>query len=193
MKITSIGDGLTILISCDYFTHHSWMSYLCWYSLNKNLPDAKVIIGCNRTDCKYDLFRWTYKCKVPFILHKTTDFDGQIDAIKPNKPCLVIPPEVMCVRDFDEANFSPNVFFDEEKIYKLDDDLVCNCREDKSFVFASYNEGWGNFVTKTWIHNEGNPFLFGDRFNKGSLTPNEARIGKLWIASIPLFQIVSGG
>ena len=192
MKITSVGGGLNILISCDYITHHNWMSYLCWYSLIKNLPDAKVIIGCNRSDCEYDLFRWTYKCKVPFILHKTTDFQGEIDILNVNNPLLVIPPTVICIRDFDEAGFSPDAL-SEEKVYKLDDNLSCDCREDKSNVFASYNDGWGKFVTATWIHKSGNPFLFGNKFNQGSLTPNEARIGKLWGAAIPLFQIVSGG
>lgn len=192
MKITSIGDGLTILISCNYSTHHDWMSYLCWYSLSKNLPDAKVIIGCNRTLCDFSLFRWTYKCKIPFFLHKATDFQGQIDIINAKNPLLVVPPHVICVRDFDEAEFSPNAL-SEEKVYKLDESLSCDCREDKSNVFASYEDGWGKFVTATWIDKSGNPFLFGDKFSKGDLTPNEVRIGRLWEAAIPLFQIVSGG
>lgn len=192
MEISSTGDGLNIVIGCNYQLSHNWMSYICWYSLTKNLPDAKVTIACNRNPMKNSLFVWTGKCKVPFILHKTTDQIGQIQASGASQPLLYLPPEAICVRDFDEAGFSPKAL-SEKKTYFLDDQLVCDCKEHKSCVFATYLNGWGRFVTPEWINKASSPFVQGVKFNQGQMTANEIRIGRLWNAATLLFQTVSRG
>lgn len=192
MKISSTGHGLNIVIGCNYQLSHNWMSYICWYSLIKNLPDAKVMIACNRKLMKNSLFVWTRKCKVPFVLHKETDEFGQIEAAGVSKPLLFIPPEAICIRDFDEAGFSPNVW-SEEKSYFLNDELICDCKEDKSCVFATYLNGWGRFVTPEWINRSTSPFIQGVRYDQGQMTANEIRIGRLWNAATLLFQTVSRG
>ena len=193
MTISSTGDGLNILIACDYLPHHNWMSFLCWYSLTKNLPDAKVFVAAHRRLMKHDFFGWTRKCKVPFILHKETDPEGQIQAALEHdvtKPLLVVPPDSICVRDFDEAGFSPDTL---SEVRQLDTELCCDCKEDRACVFATYPNGWGKFVMATWINRISCPFLFGVKYGQGNLTANEARIGRLWSAATPLFQTVSRG
>ena len=190
--ISPTGEGLNILIACDYISHHNWMAFLCWYSLSKNLPDAKITVAAHRRLMKYDYFNWTRKCGVPFVLHKATDEEGQIDAAECGRPLLVVAPEAVCVRDFDEAGFSPDTL-SEEKVHRLDASLCCDCKEDKPSVFVTYPNGWGKFVTATWIHRMSCPFIFGVKFAQGEMTANEVRIGRLWSAATPLFQTVSRG
>lgn len=193
MKISSTGDGLNILIACDYLPHHDWMSFFCWYSLTKNLPDAKVTVASHRRLMEFEIYSWTRRCKVPFILHKETDEAGQIEVAllqNTHKPLLVIPPEVVCVRDFDEAGFSPESL---SEVRLLDYELSCDCKEDRSCAFATYQNGWGKFVTPSWINKTSCPFLSGVKYNQGMLSANEVRIGRLWSMATPLFQTVSRG
>jgi hypothetical protein len=192
MAISSTGDGLNILIACDYLPHHGWMSYFCWYSLSKNLPDAFVTVASHRRLMTHNFFGWTRLCKIPFVLHKATDEKGQIElAIAKNqieKPLLVIPPEVVCIRDFEEADYFPEKITD---IKKIDDELCCDCKDDKPTVFATYLNGWGKFNTPSWIHKMSGPFISNAKFGQGAMTANEVRIERLWSDATPLYQIVA--
>lgn len=192
MEISDSGNGLKIVIGCDYSNAHNWMSFISWYSLSKNLPDAEVFVSCNRTLMKNSLFGWTKKCKVPFFIHKTVDKFGQIAACNVKNPVLYIPVETICVRDFSEANFSPNDL-SEEQIYFLNEDLSCDCKQDKPCVFATYLNGWGRFVTSEWINRMNSPFIPNVKFDSGDMTTNEIRISKLWKSATTLFQTVSRG
>lgn len=192
MKISDTGSGLTIVIGCDYNVLHNWMSFICWYSLTKNLPDANIVISCNRTPMNATLFRWTQRCSVPFFLHKPTDKQGQILITQAFKPILYIPAEAICIRDFGEAGFSPNEL-GEEKEYFLDEKLVCDCKDDKACVFATYLNGWGRFVMSDWINRMSSPFIATVKFDGGNMTANELRISKLWRSATTLFQTVSRG
>lgn len=193
--MTFTGDGLNIVIACDYVPHHNWMAFICWYSISKNLPDAKVSIFCHRRIMKFDLFDWSRKCKIPFVLHSPSDTQGQLEIIKQsaNKPVLVVYPESVCIRDFDEAQFDFDIFLQKE-IYISDNNLCCDCKEENnSSVFVTYNHGWGKFVTSNWINKMTSPFIFGVKYNKGEVTSSEVRIGKLWNSATTLFQTISRG
>ncbi len=71
MNITSNGDRLNILITCDYSIHDDWMSFASWYSVYKNLPDAKSALLCAR-DLKdgYASYNWPYRCDISFFQHE---------------------------------------------------------------------------------------------------------------------------
>ena len=208
--ISSIGDNLNILISCNYTIHDNWMSFLCWYSLTKNLPQAKVVIACNRTmnSGNSELFGWTRKCNIPFELHKSTDREGQINLVLQKgivvAPLLVLRPDTVAIRDFEESGFDTNIL--EGKVLKASDlpEICCEAmvpnsdrsstkHYEKPCVFVTYSNGWGKFVTSSWIHKGGCPFTSENRYGHGNMTTNETRIGKLWSAVSPLFQTVSRG
>lgn len=197
--ISSIGDNLNILISCNYTVHDNWMSFLCWYSLTKNLPQAKVMIACNRTmnNSNSELFGWTRKCNVRFELHKSTDQESQIALVLQKKiviaPLLVLRPDVVAIRDFEEIGFDTTVL--DGKVLKVIDlpEIYCEAMNEKPCVFVTYSNGWGNFATSSWIHKGGCPFTSENRYEHGNMTTNETRIGRLWNAVSPLFQTVSRG
>lgn len=191
MTISSTGDGLNILISCDYLLHHNWMSFLAWYSISKNLPDAKVYVATPRKIMNSDLFSWTYRCKIPLIFHREATQEEQVQIILNHgiqKPLLIVPPDCMCIRDFKEADFDPESI----DIMQFNEIINCDCKEDKICVFATYSKGWGNFVTSSWINKATNPFIYS-KYNQCNLTVNEARLGRLWESAVPLFKAISRG
>jgi len=194
--ITSIGDNFSVLISCNHTVCDNWMAFLAWYSISKNLPDAKVLVACNRTKMQSPLFGWTKKCKVPFELHKCMTQYEQMDFVL-NKnllttPVLQIQPFTVAVRDFEESGFDTKLL--KEKMYSTESpELCCDAKEDKSCVFVTYSHGWGKFVLSSWIHNLNCPFTSENRFSNGIMNANEVRIGRLWSAVTPLFHTVSRG
>lgn len=71
MKVTSSGDRLNILLSCEYTFHHNWMSFASWYSAYKMLPDAKVALLCARNlQGGYAAYDWPYRCDIRFFQHE---------------------------------------------------------------------------------------------------------------------------
>ena len=64
--IGEYGKGLTVVISAKNIPEHDWMSFASWYSINRNLPDARVILICERGDI---VFRWPYKCGLKTIYY----------------------------------------------------------------------------------------------------------------------------
>lgn len=178
--ISPIGQGLNILISCNYSLEHNWMSYLCWYSIKKTLSDAKVYIYSKRENITGCLFLWTKKVNVPF---KTYSGDLKKESF------LIVPPHVMAIRDFEEANIDPNF----TQGYLEDTNFLKDAKSNDFCVFSSYLNGWGNFVTSEWINNTTCPLLVFRKFPTKNMSMNEKRIEKLWDNSIPLFRNISGG
>lgn len=191
MNISSTGDNLSILISCNHTNCDNWMAFLAWYSISKNLPDAKVLVACNRTTMRSPIFGWTKKCKVPFELHKCMSQDEQVEFVLEKglltTPVVLISPATVALRDFEESGFDTNLLQGKLKTDSLPN-LCCEAKEDKPCVFVTYFEGWGKFVTSTWIHKLNCPFTSENRFTNGSMTANEVRLGRLWSAVTPLFH-----
>lgn len=173
------------------------MSFLCWYSISKNLPNVNVLVACNRTPMKNNLFGWARRCNVPFVLHKPMPSDIQIKYLQQEKliqdTALFLHPATVAIRDFEDGDYDPKAL--DGQIVHLDalSDLGCDAKEDKPFVFATYLSGWGKFVTSEWINRLSCPFTPDNRYLQGSMTVNEVKIGQLWKSVIPLFQTVSRG
>ena len=77
MAITYTGDGLTVLIQCDYLLHHDWMGFLSRYSLMKYLPDAKVIVGVNRKEMLGPIMYWPRRSSATLFMHKVMGRDEE--------------------------------------------------------------------------------------------------------------------
>lgn len=71
-KVEESGKGLSILISSSYNHHSNWMAYSCWYSIYKNLPEAKVAITVGRPSNNENYYyHWVYKHNdLRYSLHK---------------------------------------------------------------------------------------------------------------------------
>lgn len=205
-KITSTGDGMSVLIVCDYSPHHDWMAFASWYSFSKMLPDAQVGILCNRKPFDWQMFSWARKCRVKMRIHAPMTKDEQVRFSIDNKfldtPLIVVEPEVVMLRGFTDEDvefFQKNPLIKSNKVWvvsdpsaeSVDSDLCCNVKEDKISTFASYPDGWGKFVTSSWINKASSPFQHS--FGRGGMTSNEVKVDKLWKQLSLLFQTVSRG
>ena len=55
--INKTGENLDVVILTK--TAEDWRTFACWYSVSKNLPDARVFILCNRTTrVEFQYFQW---------------------------------------------------------------------------------------------------------------------------------------
>jgi hypothetical protein len=189
--VSYLGKNLNIIISCDHIPGHNWMSYICWYSIRKNLPDANVSLVCKRHNVSGYLFLWTKKVGVPFKMYSSSE--DIISTYK--KPNLVVPPFCLAVRDFDEAGIDPSFIKDNDSILLEDTNLVCDAKEDKFSVFCSYEDGWGRFITKEWINKTDCPLSFFSlkKFSSSNMSLNEKLVKNMWDSSLRLFQAISGG
>jgi hypothetical protein len=198
MEVSDTGYGLTILIETQQVPHHDWMSYVCWYSLTKNLPDAKVVVTCARANNSFNLMRWTYSCRVPLLFHKNLPWLEQQSLVESRKKhnfypnFLSIIPEMVCVRDFQEGEFKYNIL-QKNNYYKNLDSLFCDCRSENPTVFVTYDEGWGKFVTSSWIHKLSCPISVNVSYVQPNMTVNETKLGRIWDSASRTYQSVSRG
>ena len=147
MTISNLGDGLTVHISCQQVPHHDWMSFLCWYSISRNLPEAKVVVTLTRSISDIYIGNWTRVCRVPFLMHREMSpieeqnfVCSHPKSFATNK-ILTVSPEYVCIRDLDESGVSPCVF--EQKNFQFlteIQDLSASCKDQNPSVFVHYKE-----------------------------------------------------
>lgn len=111
-ELDTSGRGLSILITSDYKHMYNWMAFASWYSIYKNLPEAKITIVSGRAS-KIDhyLYHWVYKCAdLRYHLHKNISekfpylnkIYGTYMALKKGlikEPFIVIDADTMAVSD----------------------------------------------------------------------------------------------
>lgn len=194
-----MGDNLAILIKCDHYPHHDWMSFLCWYSISKNLPEAKVVVACSRGGgMNFDIFNWPRRCGVHFAYHNpnldTVKFALENEKFEIDTPLLALEPPTVCLRDFEEAQFDSSVLVQNEVFQAKDvSGLVSETKAENPSVFTDYSDGWGKFVTSSWINKASTPLVTGLSFVKAPMSVNESRLGKLWDRASLMYQGVSRG
>lgn len=155
MEISPTGDGLRIALICDFIFAHDWMSYLSYYSITKNLPDASFRIICSRGgDIKRPLFRWAKMFKLNFIIT-----DAKMDL----SDYFIITPTIVALEAYNGKNLGPNT-----------------SKSDETSVFIDYSKGWAKFNTSEWINRGINPLSNTDSFYVEDMNVNEHRIGKMW-------------
>jgi len=195
--ISSLGNGLTIAINCDYLPHHDWMSFLTYWSIAKTLPDCKVLATCVRQKMNMDIFNWPRKCNVQFAYHKPMvdeelyNFIMTSPKFEKTKSLLFVKPEIIFVRDFEEANFPVEKIHDFKGISEIDG-LVSDSKSENSTVCCDYSNGWGKFVTSKWINKTSIPFSRID-FSCMGMTVNENRIAGIWKSASKIYPSLSRG
>jgi hypothetical protein len=114
--INSKGKSLSVVISCNYGFVSNWMAFSAWYSISKNLPDAKVSILCARDTINMQLFDWVNKTDANFFVH--ANYGKKLNNPKLNKiyatyvalknglvetPCLVMDADTVATRELTGA------------------------------------------------------------------------------------------
>ncbi len=151
------GDGLSVIIRCEYVKHHDWLSFASWYSISKCLPDAEVAIYCKMTDAKNDIFAWPKKFKILFNLSEN------YKKLVSNSNTLIIDPWVIAVREYSDQLLGP-----------------VDVKSKEAATFVDYKDGCGNFVIEEWIHNIETPFRRTYELYADDMSVNEWKVLKMW-------------
>lgn len=191
--ITPTGENLKIVISCQNKPEHNWMSYVSWYSILKNLPDATVMVAIDSGDPRL-YFKWIKKTNTGFFRFKK-NLDNLIEL-----PYLVISPNVMCIRTLDEnilkiLNKNHRLAIGDKIKYiteskneeYLNSEIYCadvRSSEPSSFVFYT---DFTDFVLNDWIEKNACPLTYAKSFR--AMTVNADKLLKLWINSSKTFSI----
>lgn len=197
-----LGEGLTVLLMCSHRLHHDWMSFLCWYSFQQNLPECSFSVVASRQDMKYSLFSWTKRAGVRLVTTRSNHPEEMMSAATAacrRNPLLVVTPDIVCVRDFCGGIFSltrnarkggVSYTCDESLEHEEDDGLWQPAESQTLCNFVSYENGWGNFKMQSWIDRTGSPLS-----NHRKVTPgggaNEARLAEVWRGASGVFHALT--
>lgn len=163
------GAGLKFVTQVDYSYSHDWMSFALWYSLQKFLPDASLVICCNGFHRgSMQLFTWPRRCRVSF---------GYIP-----EQGMLLAPGVVAVRELQEDGYESLLRG------KLP---ICPCQDYQFLPFVSYENNCAGFVMSEWIHRVECPFSIADRFMTLSANGNEIQVLRLWKQMSSVYASVS--
>jgi hypothetical protein len=185
-EINQYGDGLTVLITSSNKPGCDWMCFTSWYSVRQSLPDARVVVACERGN--YEMLKWCPRQKVPYFFHSTSQ-DPRLIALERSlarEPILIMSPETTVHEPLSEDLMS---HVKEHGTVWID----AWCLDAKSpdiSAFCTIREGCGSFVPSRWIDMGGNPLGYAGRFLKGELTANERRVFTLWQKAAPLYDSI---
>ncbi len=214
---TPLGGGLTVLIRCEYRSHHNWMAFASYYSLQKNLPDAHVVLANRRAERMDRVMAvWPSRCRLKSFSYKPADGwePGQIVAASgATGEVLLVEAGTMAIRELSDKVLGemslPGVrsgedgttwYFKDvptETMVKSHEAAVrmpglsSDVLSETLPVFVTYGTSVGKFVTGNWIDKAEYPFPMAEQFASTMLTANEAGVLKLWKQINPVFGTVS--
>ena len=125
--IEETGKNLNILITTE--PGKDWQTFMSWYSVFKNAPDAKVTIACQRNkETPFQLYQWAKKVNVPVVHHDPFAKEpndpffqdkilNRLNAIKISgikENLLVLSPLVIIAETFDPKITEVAELFDEK-------------------------------------------------------------------------------
>ena len=156
--ISLTGKGLGIIVDCEPFYGHIWMSFALWYSIRKRLPDAKVVVTLPRSDANI-AWRWPFRARIPLVQYSGKMISPKWDM----EEVIRIPPHVMAFNSNIDA-WGPET-----------------AKSEKISTFVDYQEGVGKFVLSSWIHKLESPFNDAyRRFATPEMTMNERNVLAFW-------------
>lgn len=163
MDFSSSGNGLKIIMQCNYTPHDNWLAFASWFSINQNLPDAKLIIFYKKEIFSQHFFTWINRCKIDFCHTISENLDGY----------FLIQSSDFAVRN------------KQDLLGPIDAKL------DKPSTFVSCLNGCGKFVMSDWLNKSEAPFRDAfKRFAVEGMTTNESKVIQLWERADRLFSFM---
>lgn len=162
--MVNTGNGLRIFITCNYLPHHDWMTFISWYSIKKNLPDANITIVCDKSKfTRTPVFGWVKKVNVNFT-YEDWELPTKNEGI--NILC-----DVMAIREW------------------INEEII-DAKSSNIATFCTYRNGCGNFVMSDWINSIVPPFEKSEIFKKDGMTVNEIKILEIWKKGLPIYAAI---
>jgi hypothetical protein len=173
MTISKTGNNLAVVININKGPFKPWMAFCSWYSIIKNLPDAKVFVLARRDFIESDVVSsWAKRCKIEFSQYNNESYLNPLkEEFRKNfEKTLFIHPGVMAVDTY------------------LGDEITSS-KSDEQSTFVSYLDGVGNFVLAECINKNVLPLgSVSQKFISSRMSVNESRIIKLWEKAEALYK-----
>lgn len=168
------GEGINILVECEPNFTHDWAAFALWYSVKKNLPEAKVAIACHREPYDRQYFNWATRCSVKYFMYKeNAEQEARIRGFD-YEQIFRFSPFTMAVRPYIKDSLGP-----------------VDVKNEELSTFVTYSEGVGKFVMGQRIHTNMAPFARATkRFAKETMTANEWAVLRLWDQMSHAFSIM---
>lgn len=177
------GDGLRVRI-CAYPTHyHHWMSFACYSSVRRFLPDATVELAVfGRSGL---LFDWASRLRLKVLKRKPT-LAAPILESEPG--LLVITSDCIAVRQWDDpsllktsvTNRTGTACLRGSGEYQIGESLCMNPKAEGYAPFADVSHGVGAFVSEQWIHRTDCFLAYIDGFGTENDTQTERAVLDEW-------------
>ena len=166
------GNDLYVVIECENKPIHSWMGFVSWYSVVKNLPNAEVAVVCRRgkEEPSKEYFTWARRANIKFFFYENSYY------FKTDKKIIKIPSCVVVLREYNSQLLGP-----------------ADAKGDILATFIDYSDGCGKFVISEWINKEVGLIENVSKFASSEMSINEMRLLNLWEKSYELYANLEGG
>lgn len=176
------GDGLRVRI-CTYPTpYHHWMSFACYSSMRRFLPDAEIELAVfGRKGFFYD---WASRLRVK-VLRRPDVLAAPLIEAEPGM--LAVTSECVAVRPWDNEQLSDSVVnrsgsacLRRNNECQISGLLCEDAKQDGYTPLASVAGGVGGFVPKDWIDKSVCFLTYVNRFRTGEETLTELAVFEEW-------------
>jgi hypothetical protein len=168
-----------LIIATNQSTHHEWMAFACWYSLNRNLPDHPVAVVFPRSNQSHQ-YTWLNRCKIPYLSYGAETTEQQaIDKLIRHRVICTAGEPVVVFRDYMMAVREPNLNITGiVAAENLSGYSTCSNEEPADIV--EYLT-CGKFIVAEWVEKEKrHPFNRTAQLMSRNRTINEQRVFHLW-------------
>lgn len=163
---------LSIFIKVECSLHDDWMSFACWYSIQK-LLDAEFYLVLSGKKIP-NLFRWTSRAKVKQV-HEILWY---------KTPLMVIQSNTMLIREF-----TTKEILGKDIIIPEEENLCCSVTENEIYPFVKIDT-CGLYERKTWSQTK-SPFPYVKKLRKENMSINENAVLNLWGKMKQIYSIMS--
>jgi hypothetical protein len=162
--INKTGKNLTIIIQGI----SSWTAFASWYSINRHLPDATVVISKKKST----LMNWPHKANVRNFTQL-------------NPPYLVLPPYTMAIRPLSLKTL--DIINKQNETINME---IFDCREQTIATFVTFKT-CGKFDLDIWEQHETRPpIFFTNRLRTQDMSINESKIINLWFEMQAAYEMM---
>ena len=162
--MSHFGKNLNFSITSKSTPLHDWLSFVCWYSISKNLPQSKVCITTKKEINNFNLFSWAYKLKVKVNYKNEKEENDNIIKIHPYTAAVRINNGFLGPTEAKDGEYSSLV---------------------------SYERGFGKFNYKDWENNNNSPVKYISMFNALDMNINEKELLDLWSKASKIYLSIS--
>lgn len=216
--ISETGDGLSVLIVTE--PGRDWQTFATWYSFTKNLPDAPIVLACQRNgETPFSLFQWARRLGTPIYHHNRLAEDRALNWLDSARranhwltpKCLIVEPLVMAIDSLDgptTERLAEKEIYEEHVWYLNEPDVTARMDEiglGETPNFATENTLCPEAKETTritplvsykkgcgrWINtSKGCPFSCAGGLMSSDMTAAEHRVNDLWRQMVALYNAV---